>query len=60
MCLVICGCFPGSLDAVFCSPRMVSKPNLRALAARLAPLIGALTDCTIPGHSGPGCNEGEG
>ena len=58
--LVICACFPEGLDAVLCSPRMESKPKLRALAGQEVPLIGALTGVTTPGQSGPGCNEGKG
>ena len=43
-----------------CSPRMESNPKLLALAGQEAPLIKALTGCTTPGKSGPGCNEGKG
>ena len=43
-----------------CSPKVESKPKPLALAGQEVPLIGALTGCTTPGQSGPGCNEGKG
>jgi len=52
--------FPEVSMQCFCSPRMESKPEPLKLAGQEVTLIGALTGCTTPGQSGPGCNEGKG